>query len=429
MARIVLSTIGTRGDLNPFLAIASGLRSRGHEVVFAIEDVLARMVIREGFPVSPLSGDVMSSLAPHVSRLVGGVTPLRSVRTMFDQWLQPTLQPKVDDLVAACDGADLVVARGGHFAASIAAELCDIPRVEIAPTPMTIRSAYLNPQLFPFERPHKLPGSANRLAWWAVAAASGRLADSAVNQVRVQYGLAPLRHAMGAGDHSRILTAVIVSAAFLPPPPDWPHYARVVGYCFWDTPIGWREPERLSSFLEGGPPVVAVSFGSLAPYVGAPLRRPYRTAVSAVLNRGHRALVIGAPAGTFLERPPATVLSIPFAPFSEVYPRCAGAIHHGGAYTIAEALRAGIPSLAIPWGIDQFFNSGQLSRIGAGHWMHQRLFNTLTARRQVDRLVRDAALRVRAQTIRTQIEREDGVATVCAAIESALSRRPPKSRA
>src|SRR5258706_1287091 len=101
---------------------------------------------------------------------------------------------------------------------------------------MAIRSAYLNPQLFPFERPHNVPGSANHLAWWAVAAASGRLAGSAVNQVRVHYGLTPLRNAMGAGDHSRILTAVIVSAAFLPPPPDWPDYAQVVGYCFWVTP-------------------------------------------------------------------------------------------------------------------------------------------------------------------------------------------------
>jgi UDP:flavonoid glycosyltransferase YjiC (YdhE family) len=175
-------------------------------------------------------------------------------------------------------------------------------------------------------------------------------------------------------------------------------------------------------------PVVAVSFGSLAPYVGAALRRPYRTAVSAVLERGYRALVIGAPAGTFPDQLPADVMSIPFAPFSDVYPRCTAAIHHGGAYTIAEALRAGIPSLAIPWGIDQFFNGAQLSRIGAGHWTHHRLFNTMTARRQVDRLFSDGDLRARAQTIRKQIELEDGVASVCAVIESTLSRRPLKSK-
>jgi UDP:flavonoid glycosyltransferase YjiC (YdhE family) len=220
---------------------------------------------------------------------------------------------------------------------------------------------------------------------------------------------------MGRGGHSSHLTAVAVSPAVSPREPDWPPYVHATGYCLWDVPAGWREPKALTAFFDGSRPVVAVSFGSIAPWAGPAFEHLYEAAVDAVLALGARALVIGSAAAS-RER----VLAIPFAPFSLVYPRCVAAIHHGGANTTGEALRAGIPALAVPWGIDQFFTAGQLVRTGAGRTRHRRKFGAAVARRDLKALLEEPGYLRNAQAMAERIAREDGVAALCDRIEQVL---------
>src|SRR3984893_16372621 len=87
VARIVISTIGVRGDLNPFIAIGKGLQARGHDLVFALEPALHAAVADEGFPFEQLTGDVLHALSPHLGTIVGGLTPIGSVRALARDWL------------------------------------------------------------------------------------------------------------------------------------------------------------------------------------------------------------------------------------------------------------------------------------------------------------------------------------------------------
>src|SRR5918911_446946 len=101
MARIVITTFGSSGDLNPFLALALGLRARGHDVVFAIEEGFLASVESAGFAVRPMAGDAMGTMARYTEEIVSSTTPLKSVQILVEKYLVPTLRPKVADLRSA----------------------------------------------------------------------------------------------------------------------------------------------------------------------------------------------------------------------------------------------------------------------------------------------------------------------------------------
>ena len=194
----------------------------------------------------------------------------------------------------------------------------------------------------------------------------------------------------------------------------------MTGFCFWDTPSSWHEDAELAAFLNSSEPVIAVSFGSMSPFVKDAFARLYSTSIATIRRIGARALVIGAAPEILPDPIPDNVYAVSFAPFSQVYPRCAGVIHHGGPYTVAEAMRAGIPSLVIPWGIDQFFTAAQVKRLGVGEWRHQRFYTAAGGARTLHSLLNGPRYKRRTQTIAAQLEREDGVVTLCEAIERLL---------
>src|SRR5579863_5048423 len=231
MARIVLTTFGSSGDINPYIALGLGLRARGDEVVFAVEDAFRPTVEAAGFPVRHLTGDAMSVLGSHVDGLVGRSTPLRSLRLLIERYLLPTLRPRIQDLLSACEGADLLVAATTQVAAAFVAELARLPLVTVTLTPITVPSSQIEPQPLPVALPAPLRRAANRASWafgeWYVA----RLFDPPINRLRAAYGLPAYHNWMytEAANSPARLVAVAVSPAFFPPPADWPPRVRETG--------------------------------------------------------------------------------------------------------------------------------------------------------------------------------------------------------
>jgi UDP:flavonoid glycosyltransferase YjiC (YdhE family) len=418
MARIVITTIGSSGDLNPFIALGLGLRARGHEVIFAVEERMRPPLEDLGFQIAHLSGDGRAALAPYTRQLLGALNPFASVRVIVERYILPTLPAKVEELRLACEGADLLVSAAVALAASFVADLTGMPWASVALSPVTLPSAELEPQPPIFPIPARLHSFYNRGGWAIGGSVIRRLVDRPVNEVRRRFGLPPRRDIMQWGNLSTHFTAVAVSPAFVPRPSDWPAYAKMTGFLFWDTPEDWIEPRDLTSFLEGEEPLIAVSTGSMAPELGEAFARFYKTSLNAILGVGARALVIGADPAILPDPLPRGVYSVPFAPFSRVYPRCAAGIHHGGVGTTAQGLRAGIPALIVPWGADQFFDGGQVRRLGAGRWMQRRFYTEERAIHALDQLLREQRYRARAREIAERIAQEDGVATLCDGLEA-----------
>lgn len=421
MPRIVITSYGSTGDLNPFLAIAVALRDRGHDVAFAVEESMAPPVTALGFPVRRLSGDMERDLLPYQREMFGGGSPFASVGAIVTHYIAPTLRARIEELRAACAEADLLLSSASQMAARAAAELTGVPWISVALSP-TFASRYLIPQPQRVTLPAALQHTVNRVSWAMGNAVLRRIVDRPINAVRAEFGLPPGRDLLSYGSLSRVSSAVAVSPTFAARPPDWPSYLRVTGFCFWDSPATWSEPPELTALLDGAQPVVAVSTGSMAPSVKRQFADFFAASVAAIRSLGARALVIGTDPASLPEVPlDGASLIVPFAPFSSVYPRCAAVIHHGGIGTLAQALRAGVPSLVVPWGADQFFTAGQVSRIGAGRWLPRRGYSAERARTSLGALLNDDDYRHSAQAIAAKIATEDGPGAICAAVERALA--------
>jgi UDP:flavonoid glycosyltransferase YjiC (YdhE family) len=403
------------------MALAIELRERGHDVVFAVEEDFRPVIEGAGFPVRHMAGDAMGTMARYADEIFGRSNPLASLRVLIQRYIVPTLDGKVKDLRAACEGANLLVAAGQQVAASFVADTTGIPYASVVLSPIMLPSAQTEPQPLPIPVPEALRTVFNRFNWALGMAVVRQMLDAPVNQLRRQYGLAPHRDWMYTGNLSSRYTALAVSPAFVLPAPDWPPWVRVTGFLFWDQPDNWREPAEVTAFLAGEEPVVAISSGSMTREVPEPFAVFFKESIAAVRGAGARALVIGARPADLPEPLPMGVLAVPFAPFSVVYPRCAAALHHGGIGTVAQALRAGLPMLIAPWGADQFYHAAQVERLGAGRWLQRKAFTIERAVPLLEALLRERKFRDCGQVASSRIAQEDGVAALCSGLQELLS--------
>ncbi len=401
------------------MALGIGLRERGYDVLFAVEEPFLPALHDLGFQTHLLPGDSESAVAAYQDRLFGSLDPVAPIRVLIEKDVLPNLRDKVDALGEACRGASLLVSSALQPAAGIIAELTDIQWASVALSPLSVGSRHLPPYPTPASLTGPIASVVTRALLTAGQVTLRRVVDQPINAVRAEYGLAARQDLMTLGGMSREFVAVAASPAFVPRPPDWPARVKLTGFLFWDTPSwsiesnGTENGERLRSFLDAPGDVIAVSSGSMSPYVREAFARFYRNSLAAIQRIGARALVVGAAPGVLPESLPDGVLAVPFAPFSGVYPRCAAVIHHGGIGTTAQGLRAGVPALVVPWGFDQFFDGEQVRRIGAGLWMGRRYYTVERAEHALRSLLHDSSFRLRAQKVAGKIAREDGVSVLC----------------
>jgi UDP:flavonoid glycosyltransferase YjiC (YdhE family) len=194
----------------------------------------------------------------------------------------------------------------------------------------------------------------------------------------------------------------------IPPPPDWGADTHVTGYWFLDPPSGWTPPPALHEFLAAGPPPVYVGFGSMSS------RNPQATAklvLDALGAAGQRAVLLAGWSGLRPADLPDSVLMVDSVPFAWLFPRMAAVVHHGGAGTTAAGLRAGVPSIVVPFFGDQPYWGRRVAELGVGPAPIPRKRLTVEVLAgAIDRAVTDPVLRRRAAELGVRIRVEDGVA-------------------
>jgi len=424
MTKIVLATLGSHGDIHPFIALGKALQGRGFDVVVATSGHYRPMFENAGLAFAAIGPDE----AELVRRL--NVSPREFVRNVLSddffvvKLTQDLLAENVRDLMPVVAGADLVVCHHIAYAAQLAAELHDIPHVQVllAPSllmapddPPLITSELLGPA--PFVR---APGAVGRV-WNRILVATFRAAfrpmTKRARRARAELGLPPRRDipfldASGARAVLGLYSPVLTQGA---------SGAIAVGATFHDGDATALDP-RIEAFLQDGPAPVVLTLGSFAALGGADV---LRHGVAAVRALGRRALVIaGRDDARFIRAPKgADLLVWGYAPHSAVFSRAAVILHHGGAGTGVQALRAGRPQLIAPFFVDQPDNAARIARLGVARVLPKARFTPERATEELRALLEQPDYALRAREVAEQVRGEDGARAAADVIETLLRQK------
>ena len=420
MVRVAILTLGTRGDVQPYLALGRELRRRGHEVTVAAPDNFGAWASAHGFEFAPLGLDFEAFLRrPDVRQALAG--QWWRLVSLWREVVAPTMRGMFAASWEAARDADVLVYHpkvpmAVDIAEATGAGLVSAVAIPIFPTgafPPPIWSgsfgAKVNRWLYKlFEFSHiSYRRSLNR---WR----------------RETLGLGPSRWFtkpgfIGDQPWPRLCG---VSPAVLPAPSDWDAQTVMTGYWFLDEEEAEREPDPgLQRFLDDGEPLVYVGFGSMT------TPRPDATA-RAFLDGARRAgvrLLIARGWGGLEAREPwresMHLHVLDAAPHRLLFPRVAGVVHHGGAGTTGAGLRAGRPTWICPVSVDQPFWGRRVHELGCGpEPVRLRRVRADTVAAALDDLVQNRGYRERARELGRAVARENGVAVACDWIERAARR-------
>jgi len=429
VARIVLNTFGSLGDLNPYLAIAIGLRERGHQAVVATSEVYREKVEAEGVEFAPVRPDVGELL--HRPELVEKLWhPRHGSEFLIREYILPQLEESYEDLLKACAGADLVLTHIAGYGAPIAAEVLKIRWVSVALQPMVLFSAY-DPPVIPsaaWLRHFYRLGPAAFRALMAGAELQLKSWAEPILRLRNRVGLPPGANPLLAGQFSPAGTLALFSRHFAAAQPDWPPHSRQTGFVFYDRQGRIRGAvenlqglgEELERFLSSGPAPVLFTLGSSA------VTHPgtfFRESMAAAQTAGLRAVLLTGPLErTQLPEPlPDTIFVASYLPYSEIMPRAAAIVHQGGIGTTAQALRAGRPMLVVPWAHDQPDNAARLVKSGVARTIPRNRYAAGRVAKKLSRLLGDGEYRRRASEIGQRIADEDGLTAAVDAVEEMVA--------
>lgn len=357
--RILLLAWGSRGDVDPFLALGHGLRAAGHEVTVAAPTDFAARARAAGLGFAPFAASVAELTRTDLGRRwLGGTarTPVGELRLMREATVLAA-DAVADTLLRATPGQDLLVSSTLTFDAGWALERTFGIRHVIALFAPVLQSAHGDAYVYAPRAGRR--SVVNKLVGDAVAAASFGVVAPVGAEVRRRLGLPRPTPTRLWRDVHRTPVLLAASPTVVPPAPDWPMAVEVTGP--WWSPSGEALAPDLAAFLDAGPAPVYVGFGSM------PAADPQGTSdlvAQAISQSGQRAVVLRGHADLAVDLP--GVLMIDGAPHDALLPRCAAVVHHGGAGTTTAALRAGVPQVVVPHMGDQPYWARRMHELGVG---------------------------------------------------------------
>jgi sterol 3beta-glucosyltransferase len=419
--RIAIIAMGTRGDVQPYLALGKGLKAADNFVRLITHENFEQLVTSHGLEFCPVKGNVQEVLeSPEMLKLLERGNFL-AINAHTGKMVQDIAIDWARDGLVACEGMDLIIAGvGGLYLAISLAEKLNIPFLQAYIFPFTPTKAF--PAILLPQSISRLGGTVNCLShhlFRQIMWQGFQKADRLARQQVLNLPPAPFWGSYNSPILREYPTLYGFSPSVIPQPADW-HNTQVTGYWFLDEAADWTPPAALTNFLDSGAPPVYIGFGSMGS------RKPAETAdlvLDALDCTGQRAILQSGWGGLMKTNLPENVLMVDSIAHSWLFPRMAAVVHHGGAGTTAAGLRAGVPSIVIPFFGDQLFWGQQVAKLGVGTTPIPRKKLTVELLAQaIDRAVTDRVMRQRASNLGTKIQTEDGIASVVALVDSYLPK-------
>ncbi|NWJ48815.1 MAG: glycosyltransferase family 1 protein [Chloroflexi bacterium] len=420
---ISILTTGTRGDTQPYIALGLALQKAGHQVRVAAFENYESFVKEHGLEFYPIKGDVSKVTTTDSS--IAAMKADNPLKVLFSfNKLKALVFDLQKDFFNACVGADAVVYHPGAAIGYFIAQRLKIPAILATPFPMTPTRDY--PALIFYNTPrlgktfnlatHKIFG---KIMWFA--------SSSPVKQYwKQEFGHAPENFTSPFDKQNTQSLPTIVSCSnfVFPRPNDWSEHVYNTGYWFLEEEAAWKPSPALLNFLEKGAPPVYVGFGS----IGDPALAAQTTAlvIKALKLSGQRGILATGWSGlSNLADIPPEIFILESVPHSWLFPRMAAVVHHGGAGTTAAGLWAGVPSVLIPSGNDQFAWGRRVFELGVGAKPIPR--KKLTAEKLAEAIsfaltkeIKDAA-----KELGMKIQGENGAEAAAQIISNCVAQKTP----
>jgi len=403
VSKFLIPTIGTRGDVQPYIALALGLNHAGHETTITSHQCMQSLVESYGIRFAPMGPDIDIAQETAVIR---GHSPnwmlgfMRVMKFSFNMLEQSHL-----DLLKLCRQTEWVIV--SHTAAgSIEADQLGIPTISVT----------LSPQAIPAQDP---ADSVIKRAIMRVAGAGmGLLMTRPLNQIRKRAGVRPMGP---TGITSPRLNLIPISPEIYPPNPRWESRHKMTGYWFAPSPERWIPPDDLQRFLDAGDPPVIISLGAMS-ISGKDAQEAAEITINAVKAAGVRAVIQGwdEPLGRITL--PPYIFHAGSIPHDWLLPRSSALMHHGGFGTTAAGFQAGIPQIVIPHIIDQFIWGQKVYELGVGPQPISRA--KLKSEILTEALIKisiDKVMKTKASALGQKIRSENGIGHAIDLINAAVA--------
>jgi len=418
--RIILSNIGTLGDINPLIALALELKRRGHVPVMALAAVYRTRIE----PLVLEFHEVRPDIDPTNSVLVEMVYDIKhGTEHGLRNFLFPALRQTYADLLDAATKpvrADLLLMGELNYAGPIVAEVTGIPWASYVLAPLSFFSAFDPPVLPPYPKlakaDKKVPGFGRVIK--RVARFVSRKWPEPIYELRSELGLERGANPLFDAKHSPHLVLALFSRVLGVEQKDWPPNTLITGFCFYDADAGNAAlPAHLGEFVDGGDPPVVFTLGSAAVLAAGDF---YEVSAKAAMELGSRAvLLIGSDARNRPKQQlPESICVAEYAPYSKLFSRAALVVHQGGVGTTAQCLRAGKPMLIMPYSHDQPDNARRMERLKVAKVIQRGDYKPRKVASELKAMLSEPSLAKRAKDVAQQVNREDGVKTACDALET-----------
>ena len=410
---IFIATVGTRGDVQPFVALGIGLQQAGHKVTLCTSERFERFVREHGLLYGYMSNDLLDLMDSQAGKqameeTVGVFGFIKSTLKLFKK-AKAINQAIIEDSWQAAQQAkpDLIIYHPKVISGVHLAEKLQVPVMMGFYLPLVIPTNEMPAAGLP-----SLPLGPwyNRLTY-AVVHKGFTTYNGIVKEFRkTRLNLPAFPTSSGvlktaSGTPIPVLHAF--SPSLIPPPSDWPAHAHTTGFWFLERQEDWQPPEALQTFLESGPPPVYVGFGSIS---GKNPEKTTRIIVDALQEAGVRGIVATGWGGLKVDHLPDTILRIDQAPHDWLFPRMAAVVHHGGAGTTAAGLRAGRPTIICPFFGDQPFWGKTVHALGVGSKpIPQKKLTVPKLAAAIREVTTSTSIQQKAEQLGTQIRAENGV--------------------
>jgi sterol 3beta-glucosyltransferase len=412
--RIAIQTLGTRGDVQPYLALALGLMGKGHTVQLVAPVQFEDLARVHGVPFASLPGEFLALLdTPEGKAAVAGGKGFSAGFKLLKH-VRPLMRRLLDEEWNAVRSFEpgVIVYHPKSIASPHLAEKLGKPCILASPLPgFTPTSAFPSPLL-----PFRSLGPFNRASHVLSTKGASLLFGKLIMEWRTETLGLPRRRTSSVTPSGTIYA---YSRQVFPVPPDWGDDVLVSGYWFLDSE-DWAPPDSLDAFLRAGDPPIYVGFGSMP---GIDPQHLASVMIDALALCGKRGLLATGGGALKAERLPAHIHLIEQAPHDALFPFVAATIHHGGAGTTAASLRAGKPMAICPFFGDQPFWARRMSKLGVAPQPLDRRKITADAVATAIRTMGEAPMRARANALGERVRQEDGVSLAVRFIEARCAPR------